>query len=231
MAQVPASARDAVLARAAGLTGESRTLLDVAALTGNRAELRLLEAATACSATVADELLTCGLLAVDGDCLRFRHEIARLAVEQAIAAHRRTAPPWPNPGRPATRSGLTTAHEWPFTRREAGDRAAVLRFAPAAARQAAEFASHREAALQFQRALRFTAEADAATIAGLYDGLAEELWLLDRASEAADACERARELWRATGMDCAKAIPPGGSPASCGTCAAARTRRLPPWPR
>ena len=35
--------------------------------------------------------MACGLLAADSGCLRFRHEIARLAVEQAIAVHRRAA--------------------------------------------------------------------------------------------------------------------------------------------
>src|SRR5204862_5690992 len=38
MAEVPASARDAVLARAAGLSADARQLLEVAALTGARAE-------------------------------------------------------------------------------------------------------------------------------------------------------------------------------------------------
>ncbi|HUZ37587.1 MAG TPA: AAA family ATPase [Streptosporangiaceae bacterium] len=43
MAQVPASARDAVLARAAGLSEASRQVLEAAALMGTRVELRLLE--------------------------------------------------------------------------------------------------------------------------------------------------------------------------------------------
>ena len=42
MEQVPPSARDAVLARAALLSGASREVLDVAALTGSRVEARLL---------------------------------------------------------------------------------------------------------------------------------------------------------------------------------------------
>ena len=46
MGEVPASARDAVLARAANLTSEPRDLLDVAALIGTRVELRLLESVT-----------------------------------------------------------------------------------------------------------------------------------------------------------------------------------------
>jgi predicted ATPase len=88
---VPSSARDAVLARAARLSGGSREVLDVAALIGARVELDLLTSAVACPPATVDEILASGLLAEDGGWLRFRHEIARLAVEQAIPAHRRSA--------------------------------------------------------------------------------------------------------------------------------------------
>ena len=86
---VPPSARDAVLAQAARLGSGSREVLDVAALTGARVELDLLTSVTASPLLVLDELLASGLLAADGQWLRFRHEIARLAVEQAVAPHRR----------------------------------------------------------------------------------------------------------------------------------------------
>ena len=68
MAQVPASARDAVLARAAGLSGEPAQVLEVAALTGTRVELRGCSRRPPHGAPPAavDELLACGLLAADG---------------------------------------------------------------------------------------------------------------------------------------------------------------------
>jgi DNA-binding CsgD family transcriptional regulator/tetratricopeptide (TPR) repeat protein len=199
MAQVPASARDAVLARAAGLSSGSRDVLEVAALTGARVDLPLLHAATGCPPAAVDELVASGLLgADDGPGLRFRHEIARLAVEQAIAAHRRAA----IHGRILTAlcaSGADDDTRMAFHAEGAGDAAAVLRYAPPAARRAAGLGSHREAAAQFQRALRFAAEADATTVAGLYDSLSAELVLLDRAEEAAEASEQALERWGAIG--------------------------------
>ena len=198
MAEVPASARDAVLARAAGLSTDARQLLEVAALTGARVEAALLEATAGCPPPAVDELLACGLLAADGGWLRFRHEIARLAVEQAIPARRRAA----IHGQILTAlrsSGTRDEAQMAFHAEEADDVAAVLRYAPAAARQAARLASHREAVAQFERALRFAAGTDAVTVAGLYDELAAELTLLDRAEQAADACKHALELWRAAG--------------------------------
>ena len=198
MAEVPASARDAVLARAAGLGADARQLLEVAALTGARVEAGLLEATTGCPPAAADELLACGLLAADGGRLRFRHEIARLAVEQAIPARRRAA----IHGQllAALRSsGSPDEAQLAFHAEEADDVAAVLRYAPTAARRAAALASHREAVAQFERALRFASGAKRVTVAGLYDELAAELTLLDRAEEAAEACKHALELWRAAG--------------------------------
>lgn len=81
----------------------------------------------------------------------------------------------------------------------AGNGSAVLHHAPRAARQAAELGSHREASAQYERALRFTADADPTMIAGLYDGLGFELMLVGRLQDAIDAGERALGLWRQAG--------------------------------
>ena len=196
--QVPPSARDAVLARAGRLSPESRRVLDVAALIGTRAEPPLLEAVTACPPSAMDELLASGLLAEEGAWLRFRHEIARLAVEQAIAAHRR-GPAHARILAALRSSGCDDDARMAFHAEAAGDGPAVMCHAPAAARRAAELASHREAAAQFGRALRFADEADAATRARLHDGLAFEASLVDRWDDAAAAGERALALWRETG--------------------------------
>ena len=81
----------------------------------------------------------------------------------------------------------------------AGDGPAVLRYAPAAARRASQLGAHREAAAQYERALRFAEGADAATLAGLYDAFGYEAWLLDRSQDAVEARERALALWRQEG--------------------------------
>jgi AAA ATPase domain len=158
--QVPASARDAVLARAGRLSPESREVLEVAALIGPRVEWRLLEAASGRLPAVVDDLLASGLLLDEGRWLRFRHELARLAMEQSITARRR--------GLLHARIlsvlqslGLDDDAALAFHAEGAADGPAVLRHAPAAARRASELGSHREAAAQFERALRFVEDEDA----------------------------------------------------------------------
>jgi DNA-binding CsgD family transcriptional regulator/tetratricopeptide (TPR) repeat protein len=213
VSEVPASARDAVLARAARLSRQPRAVLDVAALIGARAEVALLEQVTGCSPAVVDELLASGLVTGDslpGDslagatlagasmALQFRHEIARLAVETTITAHRRRD----SHARILAALEARQCDDDPrmaFHAEAAGDAPAALRHAMPAARRAVALGAHREAAAQFERALRFAAVADPRTVADLYGGFAREARLLDRCQEAADAYSRALALWREIG--------------------------------
>ena len=198
MGDVPATARDAVLARAARLGSEPRAVLDAAALIGTRIEVALLDSVAGCPPSVIDELLASGLVTGDGTALQFRHEIARLAVAGAVTAHRSTA----IHARILTSLralGRDDDARMAFHAEAAGDGLAALRYAAAAARRAAGLASHREAAAQFERALRFADQADPATAASLHDGFAYEASLLDRWQEAAGARERALALWREVG--------------------------------
>ena len=198
MGEVPASAREAVLARVSRLSASAREVLDVAALIGARVDFPLLESVTDCPPSVVDELLAAGLLTGDGVTLKFRHEIARLAVQEVIPAHRR--------GLIHTRIlaalgrlGCDDDAQMAFHAEGAADGPAVLRYAPAAALRAANLGSHREAGAQYQRALRFADGADPAAAARLYDAYAYEVSLLDHWQDAVNARERALALWRQTG--------------------------------
>ena len=138
------------------------------------------------------------MLVEDGTRLRFRHEIARLAVEQAILAYRR------GPIHRRILAGLQALGRaddarLAFHAEGAGDGPAVLKYALAAARRAAALASHQEAAAQYRRAVRFADGAEATAAAALYDALATEFALIDRWEEAADANSCALELWRELG--------------------------------
>ena len=195
---VPPTARDAVLARAAPLSGDSRAALDAAALIGARLELDLLSSVTACPPQAVDEILASGLLAEDSGRLRFRHEIARLAVEHAVPPHRRTAVHARILA--ALRSaGCDDDARMAFHAEAAGDGPTVLLHAQRAARQAAQLTSHREAAAQFERAVRFAGGADPAVVAGIYEELAYELMLVGRLQDAVDAFQQAVTLWREVG--------------------------------
>ena len=194
---VPASARDAVLARAARLSEPARTALDLASLDAWHVDPLLISEAGDLPLATFDELVSAGLVKADGEVLRFRHELTRRAVESVVPPHRRTA------GHAAlldvlTRQSCDDEARLAYHAEAAGIAELVRRHAPVAARRAANLGAHREAAAQYERALRFAPD-DERELAELYDAYADALAYLDGWPQAAMARERAVELWHGLG--------------------------------
>ncbi|HEY2281279.1 MAG TPA: LuxR C-terminal-related transcriptional regulator [Streptosporangiaceae bacterium] len=189
--EVPPTVRDAAGARLGRAAPDTRRAVEAAAIAGAQlaAVLKVMPAIEDCLAT--------GILVADGRALRFRHELLRLAVVDAIAPHRKIDlhVRWL-----AVLAGADGADAEPAVLAHhsegADDARAVLRYAPAAARQAAALGAHREAAAQYERALRFAATADGPTRATLQEGLAAECAPLDRWPEAERALRVALDLRR-----------------------------------
>jgi DNA-binding NarL/FixJ family response regulator len=195
LGDVPGSARDVILARAARLGPKAQETLEAAALIGGTVDERLL--GDVVTGPALAEIIASGLVA-GHPVVRFRHEIARQAIEQAV--------------RPARRSelharilqGLRTLGcdddaRLAFHAEEAGDGPAALEHAVSAGRRARTLASHREAAGQFERALRFADGEAPASMAARWIELATELSMIDRWPDAETAYTRALENWRAAG--------------------------------
>jgi DNA-binding CsgD family transcriptional regulator len=198
--EIPDTVRDAVLSRAARLSPAARTLLEAAAVVPPPVELWLLETLAADVFDRLDECLTSGMLTAAPASVAFRHELARLAVEESLAPNRRVA---------LHQKALAALADPPSSAPElarlahhaeaAGDREAVLEFAPAAAAQAASRGAHVEAAAQYARALRFAEEQPLEMRAELFKLRASECHLTDQADEAAEAQNGAIECYRQLG--------------------------------
>ena len=93
--EIPATVRDAVMARIARLSGAARRGLEALAIVPGEVELWLLEALAPEAGDWLDESLASGMLAAGRDAVSYRHELARLAVEEALAPNRAAgvAPP------------------------------------------------------------------------------------------------------------------------------------------
>jgi DNA-binding CsgD family transcriptional regulator len=191
---LPASVRDAVLARTRTLSMPARHALEVAALTGFRMRSELLVSLID-NTLVLDELISHVLLIKDGDDLRFRHEIARVAIEGAILPYRKAAI-HTKIMQALLASGSDDDARLAFHAEGSGDAALVLTHAPRAARRAAELGARREAAAQYERALRFVPATDLRTRAELLDNLAQQLGFFE---EWEERCSEAVALWHALG--------------------------------
>jgi len=150
---VPVTVRDAVLARVARLSRAGQEVAGAASVLGRRAEAGFLAAVSGQPLAAVDECLDRGVLVLDDHAVGFRHELARLAVEQSLPQAERA-------GAHARALAQLRAQGSADNRRlahhaaGAGDRAAVVHHAPLAAARAARLGAHREAAEQLQLALR-----------------------------------------------------------------------------
>ncbi len=189
--EVPRTVADVVAARTAGLSPHARQLLAAAAVLAGTVDADLLAAVADVDAEALDECLNSGTLVGGPATYRFRHELTRLAVEQAIPAHGRSRL------HAAALAALRTASPRDHARlahhaEAAGLADDALRYATLAAEDAVALRSNREAAAQFRRALRFAGAIEPAARAALHEGLATALALTDHWEES--ATERAEAL-------------------------------------
>ncbi len=182
---IPATVRDAVMARVVRLSAPARRLLDAVAVVPRRLELPLLEALATDDLEALDECAAAGILAAGRSHVAFRHELARLAVEEAMSPTRRVAlhrlALAALVDRDADLARLSHHAEG------AGDAAAVLQWAPRAAERAASSGAHREAAAQYARALAFAGPLELRERAALLQRRAHECYLTAQFEDAVEA--------------------------------------------
>src|SRR5262245_22342577 len=197
---IPPTLCDAVLARSARLASPAARLLEAAAVLGSPFEPALLQEVTDAGEEPLEQCLAAGCLVRDGRALGFRHELVREAVaaatppERAAVLHARTLAALRK--RKASPDDLARlAHH----AEAANDGEAVRELAPAAARRAAALRSHREAAAQYARALRFADGLPARERALLHESRSYECYLTSQVAEAVESRRSALALWRELG--------------------------------
>ena len=148
---VPRGVQDLVLARFARLSPPARAVVQLASTVPTRIEAALVDGVLAPTAAALDECLNSGLLVAADGAFLFRHELARVAVEESLST----------PVARALHADVLRALQAlavPLARRvhhavRAGDARAVATLAPEAARQAAQRGAHAEAAAHWRTAI------------------------------------------------------------------------------
>ena len=199
-AQIPETVRDAVLARAARLSDPARRLLEAVAIVPGQVDLWLLEALVGEPGDRVDECLASGTLVAGHAHVGFRHELVRLAIEDAIAPNRRVALHREALAALAGRAvGNPDFAGLAHHAQAAGDAESVLQWAPRAAERAATSGAHLEAAAQYARALRFAAGQPLQMRAELLTRRAAECYVTSQIDEAIAAQQEALECHRKLG--------------------------------
>jgi len=199
--RVPPTVRDAVLARVARAGSGSRRLLETIAIMPSAVSLAVLEVLADADLDHLDRCLVCGILvAAEDRTVRFRHELARLVIEETIMPARRVTL-----HRAALRVLQAAASQDADPARlahhaeQANDAIAVLTLAPAAGDRAAAVGAHREAAGQYARALRFADALPATSRARLHELHSYECYVSDQPERAIDARRQALAIYRTLG--------------------------------
>ena len=197
---IPPTVRDAVLARVARLAPAVLALLEAVAIVPLQAEFWLLDELAGAELAHLGACLDAGMLAASDGAVRFRHELARLAIEESISPirratmHRRAlhaleAPPT---GEPDLARIVHHAEA-------AADRDAIMRYGPAAAARAASLGAHREAAAYYSMALQGADDLPPLERGKLYIRHAHESFLNDYFPATTNSGRRAIESFHAAG--------------------------------
>ena len=197
---VPATVRDAVLGSAVQLAPRAHEVLQLAAIVPRQIELALVAAVLAPATEDIEACVLGGLLLADGQTLRFRHELARTAVEESILSpratllHARVLAALASLA-PATVLLAQLAHH----ARHAGDVDAVLRWAPLAAQEAGSRGARREAVAHLRAALAHADRLGDDAHAALLDAYATHSFELNDMAAAIPAREAAIALFGRVG--------------------------------
>ena len=194
---IPQTVRDAVLARAARLSPRARGLLDALAIVPGHVESPLVEALAASLADRVEECLASGILVAGETYVAFRHELARLAIEEALPPTRRAA--LNRAALEAIAAGDGDPARLAHHASAAGDVDAVLRWAPLAGERAAASGAHRDAAAQYERALRVADALPLEARAELLQRRADACWMSAQFDDAIAAQQAALDCRRQLG--------------------------------
>ena len=197
--EVPATIRDAVLARVSRLSPGARNTLEAAAVIGFRIEPWLLTRVAEPDTTMMTECLASGVLVQNDREFSFRHEIGRETIYNEInlqrrgELHQRTLNVLIGADDQANMARLA------FHAEAADDQRQVIEYAVAAARQARSLGANAEAAAQYERVFRFGEHLPLeyrAVLLGEYGVACDET---GRADESIAALEQAVEIWEQLG--------------------------------
>ena len=195
---MPTTVRDAVLARAARLSPAAREIAEFVCVVPGKTEFWLLDQAIRPGEADIEGCLSIGMVRDENGAVAFRHELARLALEDSLSSARRQSLHARVLSMLAARPGIPAAR---LAHHAAGAHNAedVLRYAPTAAAQAASVGAHREAASQYQLALRYAQHLEPEERTHLLERLSYECYLTSQHVPAIEARRAALEAWRALG--------------------------------
>jgi DNA-binding CsgD family transcriptional regulator/tetratricopeptide (TPR) repeat protein len=192
--ETPASVKELFLSKLKRLSSDRRTLVEMISVIPGRAEKWLVQKLVN-DLSLIDEILEFGILKSEGDSFLFRHELARIAIEESLLESKRIE------FNLKVLSVLTQREntEQFFSRiihhaSKAFDKDSIIKYAPSAAKQASLLGAHREAVKIYQTVLHYSDLLSAQQKLDLLEGVSYECFLTGCVDEAVQASESAIKI-------------------------------------
>jgi DNA-binding winged helix-turn-helix (wHTH) protein/tetratricopeptide (TPR) repeat protein len=197
---MPATVVDAVCARFFRQATPIRNLMEMVSTLPGHVEHWIVDELMDPEGEALQEALSCGLILANDEGIRFRHEIARRAIEQSMSVpklrrlHSRLLDFLSSPAGRTVASARLVHHA-----KAAGRTADVLLHGPVAARDASVRGAHREAAALYASVLEFCESLPLQARAHMLEACAWENMVSDKVTVATQRYEEALALWRSLG--------------------------------
>lgn len=196
---IPRTVADSILARTVKLPAKARITVELVSVLPRGATIATAELLS--DPESIDHCVRAGILTDDGERLRFRHELARRAVEASIApAARRRLHERVLGALVAEGQGAHDASEFAHHAVGAANLEAVVRWSAEAGSTAAHLGANRAAVNHFSAIVGAGSAAADSERAAALEGLGHALGALGRSAEAVTRFDEAGVLWRSIGQ-------------------------------
>jgi len=188
--ELPSSIKEAVIAHTSKLSDDTKELLEIISVIPTKVEIDLLKKLFDKVEDHIDHCISKAILISEKNLISFRHELARLAILNSIPEMKRI-----QLHQKVLNCLLGTNNQLvPLARivhhaSEAGDKNAIIKYAPLAAKQASMLDSHREAAANYLTTIEYSKDLSTEKKLELYQGRYYECYLTGQIEEAIKACE------------------------------------------
>lgn len=193
--KLPSSIKDAVIAHASKLPEDTKKLLEIISVIPTKVELEFLKKLVNSVEDHIDSCINKAILIAENNLISFRHELARLAVQDSIPEmkriklHKKVLDSLLGDNNKHNLLAQIVHHAV-----QAKDKSTIVKYAPLAAKQASMLDSHREAASHYQTAIEYSKDLSIEEKLKLLEGRYNECTLTAQIKTAINACESIQEI-------------------------------------
>ncbi|MDZ7624115.1 MAG: LuxR C-terminal-related transcriptional regulator [Ignavibacteriaceae bacterium] len=187
--ETPSTIKELMASKLKRLSSDSRNAVEIFSVIPGKVEKWLAQKLIK-DFSLIDEAIEFGILKSEGNTILFRHELARMAVEESLSESKRI-----NFNSNILNILLEQKNEDHLLARiihhaaKSGDSDVIIKYAPIAAKQASKLGAHKQAAKHYQTALKFSEQLSLEEHLSFLEGRSYECFITGQIQEAIQATE------------------------------------------